>query len=280
MRVGGLEETITVTGESPIVDVQSATLRRTATAQVFKEIPSSGSWTSMAAVMSGVRTSSTDVGGVLGDPTGAMITAHGSRDQDMVSLFDGMRIGNMYQSSNNTNMSLSPLLFEQVDIQMSGQSGETGTNGVILNAIPRSGGNRFSGTALVNGSGPGLQGSNLTDRLVARGASAGNTLKTLYDINGALGGPIKQDKLWFYVTSRANKNEYNIAGNYFPVGRGGSPPPGRHLQAGLRRHLPLRQQRPRHLGHQRQAEVPGLVRVPVPGRSALADRVAHPVHLA
>ena len=217
MRVGGLEETITVTGESPIVDVQSATLRRTATAQVFKEIPSSGSWTSMAAVMSAVRTSSTDVGGVLGDPTGATISAHGSRDQDSVSLFDGMRIGNMYQSSNNTNMSLSPLLFEQVDIQMSGQRGETGTNGVVLNAIPRSGGNRFSGTALVNFSRPSLQGSNLTDRLVARGAGATNTLKTLHDINGALGGPIKQDKVWFYVTSRYNINEYNIAGNYFPV---------------------------------------------------------------
>ncbi len=217
MRVGGIEETVTVTGESPIVDVQSATLRRTATAQVFKEIPSSGSWTSMAAVMSAVRTSSTDVGGVLGDPTGALISAHGSREQDAVSLFDGMRIGNMYQSSNNTNMSLSPLLFEQVDIQMSGQTGETGTNGVILNAIPRSGGNRFSGTALVNGSGPALQGDNLTDRLIARGASASNTLKTLYDINGALGGPIKQDKLWFYVTSRYSINEYNIAGNYFPV---------------------------------------------------------------
>jgi hypothetical protein len=218
MRVGGLEETITVTGETPIVDVQSATLTRTATAQVFKEIPSSGSWTSMAAVMSAVRTSSTDVGGVLGDPTGATISAHGSRDQDAVSLFDGMRIGNMYQSSNNTNMSLSPLLFDQVDIQMSGQTGETGTNGVVLNAVPRSGGNRFSGSALVNGSRPGLQGSNLTDRLKARGLTgATTTLKTLHDFNGAVGGPIKRDKVWFYATSRYFTNEFNIAGNYFAV---------------------------------------------------------------
>jgi len=187
MKVGSVEETITVTGESPMVDIQSATLTRTATSQAFKEIPSSGSWTSMAALMSAVRTSSTDVGGVLGDPTGATISAHGSRDQDAVSLFDGMRIGNMYQSSNNTNMSLSPLLFEQVDIQMSGQMGETGTNGVILNAIPRSGGNRFSGSALANGSWPALQGSNLTDRLKARGLTgATTTLKKLQDYNGAV----------------------------------------------------------------------------------------------
>ena len=66
-------------------------------------------------------------------------------------------------------MSLSPLLFDQVDIQLSGQSGETGTNGVIMNAIPKAGGNRFSGSALVNGSGPSLQGSNVTDDLKARG---------------------------------------------------------------------------------------------------------------
>jgi len=218
LKVGSVEETITVTGESPVVDIQSATLTRTATAQVFKEIPSSGSWTSMAAVMSAVRTSSTDVGGVLGDPTGATISAHGSRDQDAVSLFDGMRIGNMYQSSNNTNMSLSPLLFEQVDIQMSGQTGESGTNGVILNAVPRSGGNKFSGSALANFSRPGLQGNNLSDRLVARGLTgATTTLRKLHDINGAIGGPIKQDKVWFFVTSRYFTNEYNLAGNYFAV---------------------------------------------------------------
>ena len=79
-------------------------------------------------------------------------------------MIDGLRIGNMYISSNLTNMSLSPLLFDQVDVQLSGQTGETGTNGVIMNAIPKSGGNRFSGSALVNGSGPSLQGSNITDR--------------------------------------------------------------------------------------------------------------------
>jgi hypothetical protein len=50
-------------------------------------------------------------------------------------------------------MSLSPLLFDQVDMQMSGQMGETGTNGVVMNAIPRSGGNRFSGSALATARG-------------------------------------------------------------------------------------------------------------------------------
>jgi len=217
MRVGGLEETITVTGESPIVDVQSAALTRSVTQDIIKQMPGGGSWIQMAASVPAVRPSVTDVGGVLGDQVGAQVQAHGSLNGDGVSLFDGLRIGNMYLSSNLTNMSLSPLLFDQVDVQLSGQSGETGTNGVIMNAIPRSGGNTFHGSALVSGSSPSLQGSNINDELIARGARESTTLKKLFDINGAIGGPIKRDKLWFYVTSRYFTNEYYLAGLFYAV---------------------------------------------------------------
>ena len=218
MKVGSVEETITVTGESPIVDIQSAATARSVTSETFKELPSGGSWIQMAALVPAIRASNTDVGGVLGDQTGAQVSAHGARPDDGVSMIDGLRIGNMYISSNLTNMSLSPLLFDQVDIQLSGQSGETGTNGVIMNAIPKAGGNRFSGSALANGSGPSLQASNITPDLQARGLSgAASKLKTLYDLNGAVGGPIKQDKVWFYATSRYFTNEYYLASKYYAM---------------------------------------------------------------
>jgi len=218
MRLGAVSETISVTGSSPIVDVKSAAQTRSVTADIIKQLPGGGSWIQMAASVPAVRPSVTDVGGVLGDQTGAMVSAHGSANMDGVSLMDGMRIGNMYQSSNLTNMSLSPLLFDQVDVQLSGQSGESGTNGVIMNAIPRSGGNTFSGSALVNGSAPSLQASNATDRLLQRGvAGASTSLKKLYDMNGAIGGPIMQDRLWFYATSRYFTNEYYQAGLYYAV---------------------------------------------------------------
>jgi hypothetical protein len=216
MKVGSVEETITVTGESPIVDIQSAAMTRSVSADTFKELPSGGSWIQMAALVPAIRAGNTDVGGVLGDQTGAQVDAHGSRPGDGVSMIDGLRIGNMYLSSNLTNMSLSPLLFDQVDIQLSGQSGETGTNGVIMNAIPKSGGNRFSGSALANGSGPSLQGNNVTANLQARGLQgASSTLKKLYDLNAAVGGPIKQDKVWFYATTRYFTNEYYLASRFY-----------------------------------------------------------------
>ena len=148
LRVGAIEETVTVTGESPIVDVQSAAQTRSMTAEIFKEIPSSGSWVQMASLVPAIRASFQDVGGSAATRRAPQVSAHGSRAQDGVSLIDGLRIGNMYHSSNLTNMSLSPLLADQVDIQLSGQMAETGTNGVIMNLVPRAGGNTFSGSAL------------------------------------------------------------------------------------------------------------------------------------
>jgi hypothetical protein len=218
LKVGAVQETITVTGESPIVDIQSSAMTRAMTAEAFKELPSGGSWIQMAALVPAVRAGNTDVGGVLGDQTGAQVDAHGSRPGDGVSMIDGLRIGNMYIDSNLTNMSLSPLLFDQVDVSLSGQMGETGTNGVIMNAIPKAGGNTFSGSLLANGSGPSLQGSNVTDRLQTLGLrSASTTLKKLYDVNGAVGGPLQKDKLWFYVTSRYFTNEYYLASRFYPT---------------------------------------------------------------
>src|SRR4030095_7025011 len=120
------QETITVTGETPVVDIQSASSVRTMTAEAFKELPSGGSWIQMAALVPAVRAGNTDVGGVLGDQTGAQVSAHGSREGDGVSMIDGLRIGNMYLSSNLTNMSLSPLLFDEVNVQLSGSGDETG----------------------------------------------------------------------------------------------------------------------------------------------------------
>ena len=220
MRVGAVAETVTVTGETPVVDLQSSAQTTVANARAFKELPTGGSWVNMAQLIPAVNSAffgARDVGGLLGDQTGTQVSAHGGLPGDGVSMIDGMRIGNMYISSNLTNMSLSPLLYDEVNVSLSGQTGESGTNGVLMNAIPKSGGNTFRGSFLANGSGPNLQGDNVTDRLKSRGAPDSNTLKKLYDLNGAIGGPVKRDKVWFYYTSRYFTNEYYLAGSYYPV---------------------------------------------------------------
>jgi hypothetical protein len=221
LRVGGVSETVVVTSETPIVDLHSAAVTTAANARAFKELPTGGSWVNMAQLIPAVNSAffgARDVGGLLGDQTGTQVSVHGGLPGDGVSMIDGMRIGNMYLASNLTNMSLSPLLYDEVNLSFSGQTGESGSNGLLMNAVPKSGGNTFRGSFLVNGSWPALQGNNVTSRLSARGVQGvTNTLKKLYDINGAIGGPIKRDKVWFYYTSRYFTNEYYMAGSFYPV---------------------------------------------------------------
>src|SRR5215510_1553144 len=220
LRIGDLKETVTVSGEAPVVDVQSTAQTTVADARTFKELPSGGSWVNIAQLIPAINSAFfgvRDVGGLQGDQTGTQVSVHGGLPGDGVSMIDGMRIGNMYLSSNLTNMSLSALIYDEVNISFSGQTPESGTNGVIMNAIPKSGGNEFHGSLLANGSAPSLQGSNVTDRLRSRGTTTTDSLKKLYHINGAVGGPIKRDKLWCSYTSRYFTNEYYQAALYFPV---------------------------------------------------------------
>jgi hypothetical protein len=218
LSVGALTESVTVTGESPVVDVQSAATTRALTDANFKEIPSGGTWTNLAGLIPAVTVSSVpDVGGTSGDPVQATLTAHGSTAADQNQMIDGIKIGNVLVGGARTNLSVSPLLFDEVNVTYAGQGAEATTNGVQSNAIPKSGGNTFHGTALVNGSTNAFQSDNLTSRLRSMGLTSSNTFKSLYDINGAVGGPILVDKLWFYGTARHNVNKANIAGLFYPV---------------------------------------------------------------
>ena len=217
LKVGAVAETVTVTGESPLIDVQGTVTARAVTPDVIKAIPNGGTMYQLAAMMPGVSISGgQDVGGSSGSPVGAQLSAHGGTGNDEVQLVDGVRVGNMMGGS-RTQQTLSPLLYDEVDVQLSGQGGEAVSIGVTTNSIPRSGGNRFSGTILANGSGPGLQTSNLTSRLMGLGLTATSSLKSLFDVNGSIGGPIVKDRLWFYATERYQTNSTYAAGIFYPV---------------------------------------------------------------
>ena len=215
LKVGAVAETVTVTGESPLVDVQGTVTTRAVTSDLIKAIPNGGTMYQLAAMMPGVFISGgQDVGGSSGSPVGAQLSAHGGTGNDEVQLVDGVRVGNMMGGS-RTQQTLSPLLYDEVDVQVSGQGGESVSIGVTSNSIPRSGGNTFSGTILTNGSRPGLQTSNLTSRLQGLGLTATSGLKALFDVNGSIGGPIVKDRLWFYMTERYQTNSTYLAGLYY-----------------------------------------------------------------
>src|SRR5438034_227643 len=188
LKVGALEETITVTGETPIVDVQSAKVQQTVSKDVLAAIPSSRNAAGIQSLVPGMS-NTTDSGGINGTMTGAAGNIHGGRGNDSRTLSDGNNTGWAGGSAGGGN---TPNVAgaQEVVLSTSGGLGEAETAGVILNVIPRDGGNTFSGQFSANGANGSMQGSNYTDSLKAQGLKTPSQLLKVYDVNPMGGGRI------------------------------------------------------------------------------------------
>ena len=206
MRVGGLEETVTVTGESPIVDVQSAGQRQTLDRDVISSIPAPRLYHGLLQTVPGVVTSGTqDVGGLDG-PVFKLFTVHGGRPNEGQIQVDGMSVGAALNGAGVSYYVSDVGTSEEVTVNLTGGSAETVRGGPVMNIVPRTGGNTFSGSLFVNGATGGMQGDNFDEELNAAGLRTPNELRSIWDVNGAFGGPIVRDRLWFYATARHQGN--------------------------------------------------------------------------
>jgi hypothetical protein len=213
LKVGALEETITVTGETPIVDVQSAKVQQTVSKDILNAIPSSKNAAGIQALIPGMS-NNTDSGGINGSMTGGAGSIHGGRGTDSRTLRDGNNTGWAGGSAgggNTPNISGA----QEVVLSTSGGLGEAETSGVILNVIPRDGSNTFSGQVSFSGANGAMQGSNYTQSLRDQGLKTPSELNSLYDINPMGGGRIIRDKLWFYLTYRQTASNRTVPGMWF-----------------------------------------------------------------
>ena len=199
LKVGALEETITVTGETPIVDVQSAKVQQTVSKDVLAAIPTSRTAGGIQALIPGMSSTS-DSGGLSGGSGGNTATIHGGRGNDSRKMADGLDTG--WGGGNGSGAQANVAGAQEVVLSTSGGLGEALTSGVILDVIPRDGGNTFSGTIFASGANGAMQGSNYTQALQDQGLKTPSELVKVFDFNPMGGGRIIRDKLWFYVTYR------------------------------------------------------------------------------
>jgi hypothetical protein len=199
LRVGGQQETITVTGESPVVDTQSTKTQENLQGDVINSIPTGRQYYSLTTLIPALNVQGNDVGGILG-PIFSVFQAHGGRrDEGQVHIeglsmgFQGMGVSFYVPDVGNA---------QEVNFTVSGGMGEATTGGPVMNIMPKVGGNEFHGTFFANAAGAGFQGSNYTQALRDAGLRAPNKLQKIWDVNGAFGGPIMKDRLWFYWTGR------------------------------------------------------------------------------
>lgn len=201
MSVGGLEESITVSGETPLVDTQNVIKRNVIQKDVIDAMPTSKNWSTIGVMTVGVFSNQNDVGGSAGEHQN-QLKAHGGSFNDRLVQLDGLMLANMACNYSCTGLSTNDASTQELSYEFGAISAETAGGGVRVNIIPKDGGNRFSGSGFANFANHGLQGNNIDDTLIGQGVTTGDSIRRIYDFSGAFGGPLKKDKLWFWTAHR------------------------------------------------------------------------------
>ena len=238
LSVGALEETVTVSGEAPVVDVQSISQAEVLDREVLDAIPTGRNLQSTAQLIPGVKMNRPEVG-LTTAAQQTYMSVHGMSNRQTTVMVDGQLVmssgGDGAVQNYNNQLAAQEMVYET-----SGISAETSTGGVRISMIPREGGNQHSGQNYFGFTESRLQGDNLSDRLQNRGLNSVESVDYVYDLNVAHGGPIVRDKLWFFgsgrrfsinvpVTDSFYKNEDGTAPRYmttekYPAGTGGLRP--------------------------------------------------------
>jgi hypothetical protein len=198
MRIGELQETVTVTGESPIVDVQSARRQQVIDGDVLQAIPTSRSYNNVLQLVPGVVAGN---GQVQLRPTMLLFTAHGGSAQDGRLTVDGINTGASRGGAGVSGYIPDMQNTAEITFTISGNLGEAETGGPSMTVVPKAGGNVLSGSFFLSGLTDKMQGSNFdAAQLSALAAPAKSLL--LRDYQVSLGGPIFKDRMWYFFNHR------------------------------------------------------------------------------
>ncbi len=144
LKVGAVAETVTVSGQSPIVDVQAVTQQRVISKDIIDAIPAGRGQSALAVLIPGMNTGGQDVGGQ-NTQTLSAISIHGGRGTDQRQAVDGLTIRNVAGQGNSTNTVIDVGSSQEMTIDYAAGSAEAITGGVLFNFVPKEGGNTFSG---------------------------------------------------------------------------------------------------------------------------------------
>jgi hypothetical protein len=218
LKVGSLEETVVVSGLSPVVDVQTTVHTQVLNRDTLDALPTGRTIQGLGQLVVGVALSIPDVGGTRAMQQTYMST-HGLTSANNTVLVDGMMVNGL-QSDGSVQSYFNDAMSQEVSYQTSGIGADTSAGGVRLNMIPREGGNKFSGAFFTSYRPGEWQSDNFSQDLKDRGLPNASLIQRIYDLNFSQGGPIKKDKLWFFTSARAWSVNAPIAGTFVTDGSG------------------------------------------------------------
>ena len=214
LRVGALEETITVTGESPIVDVQSVRRQTVIDDEIISSIPSSRSYNSLMQLMPNTVTQAGAAMDTQVVPGMVVFGGAGGRTNEGRVNIDGISVGSAFNGAGVSSYIADIGNAREVTMITSGGLGEAEGGGPALNVLPREGGNQVRGSFFAAGVTEGMIGSNFSDELRERGLTTPGETRKVWDFNLGVGGPIVRDRLWYYGTLRDEGSERSVPGMF------------------------------------------------------------------
>jgi Carboxypeptidase regulatory-like domain len=217
LALGTVTEAITVTGNVPAVDVQSAEREVTLSGEVVRSIPTVRSYNALLVLVPGVVTNFNDT--VTGTAT-TSFPIHGGRASEGRLMLDGLTVGSPPVGNSATSYVIDVGQAHEVTFETTGALGEAETGGLVMNIVPRSGGNTPNGSLFASVTGAKLQGDNLTESLKAQGVTAATPLTGVYDFSGALGGPIRKDRAWYFVNGSLGGSRREVPNVFYNLNAG------------------------------------------------------------
>ena len=222
MSVGDIQESITVSGATPVVDIQNVEQVAVIDREIIDSIPTGKSINSYGLLIPGMVGANSfgssltqDAGGLTLQTLGTM-SIHGGDQSDQMMTLNGMDVGDTFLQG-AARAYFPDTAFEEMSFSYSGNSAEIETGGVSIGMIPREGSNSFSGSLFTTFSFPALLANNLDQDLMDRGLQSGTALDESWTVAPAFGGPLVRDRVWFFVTHSSQQASLQSPGVFFSV---------------------------------------------------------------
>jgi hypothetical protein len=215
MKIGTLEETITVSGQTPLVDVTQAARTQVISRDVIDTLPTTRNIQSIGQLVPGVRMGNPDIGGTQ-QTEQTRPRLHGIAANNTVNYVDGMNVNS--QEVSQAQAYLNDALNAEISVVTAAQPAEIQSGGLRTNTIPKDGGNIVSGAVFLGGSDGNWQSGNVDSYLRSQNITSANSILHIQNFNASLGGPVTKDRLWFFLAARhvstdtlvANTPEYIV----------------------------------------------------------------------
>ena len=215
LRVGAVEETITVTGETPVVDVQNVIRQATISSDVLTSIPTARGYTSVMLLVPAIQTQGTSPANVQAQPGMVVFGTPGGRNGNEGRLqVDGLGVGAARNGGGVSGYNADVANAQEITFTVSAGLGEAEVSGPTISIVPKTGGNQLRGSVYLANVTSGMVGNNYSDELRAAGLGVPGKLLKLWDYTLGLGGPIKRDRLWYFLNLRSQGAHSSVSGMF------------------------------------------------------------------